>query len=632
MNYRLISKLLGVVALLIGASMVFSLPWAFPGLGFRESLESVGTSDSINEYSFETRGFVALLASMVVCGAVSGTLFWFGRKAKSHMFRKEAMAVVGLSWVLATVLGALPFFITGTYRCSSVRLLAPNEAPLLFQFGSFRLRKQWEEAERLSADEFATLKSINDAGAAGLSPQKFRDLAVTGNTERLLRNLMVSAPVWQAVIILPNMEEGAPDDRRGNYRIRWVKMGLADACFESQSGFSTTGATVFADLEDPHLIPHCILFWRSTTHFLGGLGIIVLFVTLLGSGSAGKALMRAEMPGPTKEGATPRMQQTAWLFAAVYVGLNAILALILKMAGLSVFDALCHAFATMATGGFSTYNASVGHFANHPHLYNGTVIEYSIIVFMILAGTNFTLLYLCIMRQPKKLLQDVEWRAYMGLIFLTTSAVVVFGLLHQDFTDVLSAIRYGLFQVVSIITTTGFGTHDFDSWNSFGRAVLFVLMFVGGCAGSTGGGMKVIRHVLMAKILRQEIELAGHPTVVRPLRLGNTAITDPGLRKNVLVYFSLIMTIFVLSWVFLVAFEPDNTWGPTLEHKLIDCASGVAATLNNIGPGLGIVGATQQYTSFSPVSKTLFVWLMMLGRLELFSILVLFSPRFWRTI
>ncbi len=632
MNYRLISKLLGVVALLIGTSMIFSLPWAFPQLGFRESLGNTSQPDLINEHEFEMAGSLALIASMAVCGLVSGALFWFGRKARGNMFRKEAMAVVGLSWILATVLGAMPFYFTGTYRCSGVRLLGEKAAPLIFEFGSFRLRKQWDEAELLAPDEYALLSAINDAGAVGLSPQGVSSVLPDVDAEQLIRDLVSSAPAWQSTIILPNAEPDASADRVGNYRIRWVKMGLADACFESQSGFSTTGATVLADLEDPHLIPHCILFWRSTTHFLGGLGIIVLFVTLLGSGSAGKALMRAEMPGPTKEGATPRMQETAWLFAAVYVGLNVVLAVILKLAGLSSFDALCHAFATMATGGFSTYNASVGHFAQHPNLYNSEVIEYSIILFMILAGTNFTLLYLCLIRQPGRLLGDIEWRAYMGLILFASIAVVAFGLLHQDFSDVISAIRYGLFQVVSIVTTTGFGTHDFDSWNSFGRAVLFVLMFVGGCAGSTGGGMKVIRHVLMLKILRQEIELAGHPTVVRPLRLGDTAITDPGLRKNVLVYFSLIMIIFVFSWVFLVGFEPGNAWGTTIEHKLIDCASGVAATLNNIGPGLGIVGATHQYTAFSPVSKTLFVWLMMLGRLELFSILVLFSPRFWRTI
>jgi len=157
-------------------------------------------------------------------------------------------------------------------------------------------------------------------------------------------------------------------------------------------------------------------------------------------------------------------------------------------------------------------------------------------------------------------------------------------------------------------------------------------MFVGGCAGSTGGGMKVIRHVLLVKILRQEIELAGHPRVVRPLRLGSVAVSDPQLRKNVLVYSCLIACIFAGSWAFLVAVEPEATWGRSIEHKLIDCASGIAATLNNIGPGLGIVGASRQYSDFSPISKLLFVWLMMLGRLELFSILVLFSPRFWRKI
>ncbi|MFW6169112.1 MAG: TrkH family potassium uptake protein [Planctomycetota bacterium] len=567
-----------------------------------------------------------------MCGVVSGGLFWFGRKAAGEMYRKEAMAVVGLSWVLATALGALPFFLGGVYRCSSVRLVGPNAAPLLFQFDSVRLRKQWEEVERLSDEEYAVVKAISEAGAFGLPPKILGKILPDTDAEQVLRELAKSRTDWRASIIFPNMESSGPPDRRGNYRFRWVKMGVADACFEAQSGFSTTGATVLANLEDPYLVPHSILFWRSTTHFLGGLGIIVLFVTLLGSGPSSKALMRAEMPGPTKEGSMPRMQQTAWLFAAVYVGLNIVLALILLVAGLSLFDALCHAFGTMATGGFSTHNASVGHFSQHPELYNSVLIEYAIIGFMILAGTNFALLYFSLKGEPGKLVADVEWRTYMGLIALATGGVVCFGLWHQDFGSLAVAGRHGLFQVVSIVTTTGYGTADFNSWNSFARVVLFVLMFVGGCAGSTGGGMKVIRYVLMIKILHQEIELAARPNVVRPLRLGTKVITDHGLRKNVLVYFGLIMFIFVLSWIFVVAFEPGNTWGETIENKLIDCASGVAATLNNIGPGLGIVGATKQYTAFSPVSKTLFLWLMMLGRLELFSILVLFSPRFWRSI
>ena len=520
MDLRLVSRQLGLVALLIGGTMIFSLPWAHPSLGVRRDL--LPAPDH-----FETNGFVALVASVAVCAMVGCGFLWFGRGASNRLYRKEAMAVVGLSWVLATVLGALPFYFAQTHRAPGAR------------------------------------------------------------------------------------------------------MNIADCLFESQSGFSTTGATVISKLEDPAGIQHCILFWRSSTHFLGGLGIIVLFVVILGQGSAGKALMRAEMPGPTKEGSTSRMQHTAWLFAGIYCALNIVLAVLLKMLGLTWFDALCHAFGTLATGGFSTYDSSLGHFQS-------ASIEYLVTFFMILAGTNFTLLYLLLLRQPNRLLADPEWRTYMSVIVGITGLVVGYGLYYGDFADVSSGVRYGLFQVVSIVTTTGYGTHDFDQWNSFGRGVLFLLMFVGGCAGSTGGGMKVIRHILFLKILGLETEQAYHPTVVRPIRLGGKPVEDPGLRKNILVYFGLILVLFVFSWMFIVTTEPDATWGTIantnrIEHKLIDSATSVAATLNNIGPGLGTVGPSRNYGHFSWYNKLLFVWLMMLGRLELFSILVLFIPGFWRS-
>jgi trk system potassium uptake protein TrkH len=246
------------------------------------------------------------------------------------------------------------------------------------------------------------------------------------------------------------------------------------------------------------------------------------------------------------------------------------------------------------------------------------------------------------------LFEDVEWRTYALIILGVTLLVMVFGLAHGDFDSTREAVttgensepflqklsnslRYGLFQVVAILTTTGYGTHDFDGWNSFGRGVLFLLMFVGGCAGSTGGGMKVIRHILFLKILRLEVEHSFHPTVVRPLRLAGRPVDDPELYKNILVYFGLVLVIFVFSWMFLVTVEPDITWGGTQEHKLIDSASGIAATLNNIGPGLGTVGATLNYGHFSQFAKMLFTWLMMIGRLELFAIVVLFVPGFWRS-
>ena len=344
------------------------------------------------------------------------------------------------------------------------------------------------------------------------------------------------------------------------------------------------------------------------------------------------------------------MQDTAWLFAFTYFGLNLVLAVILWSMDLSLFDALCHAFGTMATGGFSTYNASLGHF-------DSGAIDSVVILFMILAGTNFTLLYYLICFRPKKVVGDIEWRVYMGILAGITVLVMLVGLMSEDFDGPVEALRKGLFQVVSITTTTGYCTDDFDVWNHFGRGVLFLLMFVGGCAGSTGGGMKVIRHILFVKILRLEVEQAYHPSVVRPLRLGGKAVEDVDLRKNILVYFALVLAIFMFSWVFVITFEPDATWrkddqvqqepgepagsvkssadqvqtNPVARNKLIDSASAVAATLNNIGPGLGTVGATRNYAHFSWWSKSLFLWLMMLGRLELFSILVLCVPGFWRS-
>lgn len=612
MNLRVVSKLLGIVAMLIGGMMVFSLPWAHPALGHRKGADIV-------EF-IEVHGFLSLVASMLISFLVGWLLIRYGRGTEVRLYRKEAMAVVGLSWILATVLGALPFWLRGTYRGPSVRLATDNTTWQVYDSESY-LWRHWDTKGALPV-QHNVIRTLYGAGAKGIAADALIKESGDVDPIALLEELRRDDLDWREAIIFPGEEE-AIDGRSDRYRFRWIKMGIADSLFESQSGFSTTGATVISDLEDPVLIPHCLLFWRSSTHFLGGLGIIVLFVAVLGQGSAGKAMMRAEMPGPSKEGMQARMQHTAWAFAAIYCILNFVLTIILMLEGLSLFDALCHAFGTMATGGFSTWNASLGHF-------NSAVIEYTVVLFMIVAGTNFTLLYFVAFGQFRRLFEDVEWRTYLGVIASLTILIVISGLRHHDFGGLSQAIRYSLFQVVSIVTTTGFGTHDFDQWSSFGRGVLFLLMFVGGCAGSTGGGLKVIRHILFLKVMRLEIEQAFHPTVVRPLRLGGKSVDDPDLRKNILVYFGLILVIFVFSWIFVVAVEPDATWGTNIEHKLIDSASGVASTLNNIGPGLGTVGATQNYGHFSSLSKFLFVWLMMIGRIEIFAILVLFMPSFWR--
>lgn len=528
MNLQLVARLLGIVSWLIGATMAFSLPWAFPVLG-------------AGQKEFERAGFIALAASMAVCGIVGWGLRRYGHEASDSdsLYRKEAMAVVGLSWVMATILGGLPFFL------GRVVYVSIDEEPRA--------------------------------------------------------------------------------------------MGIAECLFESQSGFSTTGATVLTAIENADWVPRCLLFWRSSTHFLGGLGIIVLFVAILGHGSAGKAMMRAEMPGPNKEGSQERMQDAAWTFAGIYLGLNVLLALLLKLEGMTWFEAICHSFGTMATGGFSTLDTSLGGFES-------PLIEYTVILFMILAGTNFTLIYLTCLGKPMSLLKDVEWQTYVGLILLATVIIIAAGTWGRaDFdpegelagaAEAELAFRDSLFQVVSIVTTTGFGTADFDLWSDTSRAILIFLMFVGGCAGSTGGGMKVIRHILFVKIIGREFEKAYHPSVVRHLRLGGESITDPELTRQILTYVGLVAMIFVTSWIALVAIEPADTWKQAElpeQNELIDSAGAVAATLHNIGPAVGIVGPTRNYALFTAPAKLLFTFLMMLGRLELFAILVLVLPSFWRT-
>jgi trk system potassium uptake protein TrkH len=503
-----------LIALLLGGSMLMSLPWTLPLFGEVEH--------------FDSRSFLAIIGSTAVCGVVGGALFYLGRTAKhDSLFRKEAIAIVGLSWLMATLLGALPFWLSAT--CS---------------------------------------------GYDGDTP---------------------------------------------------VRMDFCDGLFESSSGFSGTGATVLQDLEDPELVPRAILFWRSETHFLGGLGIMVLFVAVLGLGSAGKALMLTEMPGPTQESSHARVQRAAWAFAAIFVGLTAILTVALLVQGVSLFDALSHAFGTIATGGFSTYNKSVEHF-------DSVSIEITIAVFMAIACTSFTLLYYVVLLKPGKLLADIEFRVYLGIMFLVMLAIGASLYINDVYSTVGETARYASFQVISIQTNTGFGTANFDEWDGFSRGTLLLLMFIGGCAGSTSCSIKVIRHILFVKIIWLEVEKVFHPSVVRPVRLGGKPLDDPDLRKDILLYFGVILIIFVVGWLGLIACEPDTTWSGIREgDKLIDCASAVAATINGVGPGLGICGESQNYAQFNWASKLILTWLMLLGRLEVFVLLALFAPRFWRS-
>lgn len=624
MNVRLLAKLLGILSMLIGFFMLLSLAWAFPNLGRHTDVRIVNAQ-------FEWDGFWGLLSSSVICWACGGLLWYYGRNADRKIYRKEAMAVVGLSWVLATLLGAFPYILSGTSRGPSIRVFEQPQPVVFVVTARPKFWKTWEAVDGFTPDQFKVLSAIVHASAKGITRADLSRASGVRNVREVVEQLKARAE-FEDKLIFPGEETDAPADRSSHFRMKWIRMGLIDSMFEAQSGFSTTGATVLCELEDPYLVPRSILFWRASTHFLGGLGIIVLFVVLLGQGSAGKALMRAEMPGPTHDNTTSKIQHTAWLFAGIYVILNLVLVVILKVLGMSMFDSICHAFATMATGGFSTYNASLGHFAANLPDVHGRAIEYVVTVFMILAGTNFTLLFLVSIGMPGKLFADSEWRAYIWIIVVVTALVCVSGYSRQDkdFETIEMAFRNGVFQTVSVITTTGYGTSDFDSWNQSSRSLLLFLMFIGGCAGSTGGGMKVIRHVLFVKILGIEIEQSFRPKVVRALRLGGKPVEEKNLRHSILVYFSLIATLVVLCTLFVMMTEPVSTWGIDNSDELLDSSSAVISTLNNIGPGLGTVGATENYSNFSFLNKTLFIWLMMLGRLEIFPILVLFAPGFWR--
>lgn len=522
MNFLLVSKCLGIVALLIGGSMGLCLPWAFPA--FSRTPEP------------EWNAVFALLAAMAVASSLGGAFVFAGRYARGRMFRKEALAIVGLSWCLATVLGAVPFLLSGTCKA-------------------------------------------------------------------------------------PHSSQSSVEATAG------IRMDTVDALFESASGFTGTGATVITDLENPALVPRAILFWRSTTHFLGGLGIMVLFVALLGYSSSGKAVMRAELAGPHKDIGQTRVQHAAWVFAGIYVGLNLVLFSLLWIEGLGVFDALCHAFGTIATGGFSTYNDSVGHFQN-------VTVEMTIVVFMAISCINFALLYHALFLRPDMVLRDTETRTYLSILATAAALAIGFGLYYEDFANVPAAVRYGLFQVTSILTNTGFGTHDFDQWNEFGRGLLFVLMFIGGCAGSTSCSIKVIRHLILAKRLSLEVERTYRPNVVRPLWM-NGAPVDSGVVRQVTIYCVAFLFIVVAAWLLLLIVEPDATWNNpegNPREKLMDCASAVAATINGVGPGLGTIGTTRNYAHFNGASKLLLSFLMLLGRLELAPIIVLLTPRFWSSV
>jgi trk system potassium uptake protein TrkH len=388
----------------------------------------------------------------------------------------------------------------------------------------------------------------------------------------------------------------------------WAGLSAVDALFESMSGLTTTGATVF---EDFSRYGRGLFFWRALTHWLGGMGVIALFVAVFPKlAIAGRELFFAEASGPSDDALTPQIRKTAALLWKVYAGLTLAQVVALVAVGMPLYEAVVHSFATLAAGGFSPHPQSIMGYAS-------PAVEWVCIVFMFLAGANFALHYRVLRGRPGDLWRDEEFRTYAGIVVVASALLAWF--LVTAAHSVGEAVRLALFQVVSIITTTGFASADFQLWDDRAKFVLLVLMFIGGCAGSAAGGPKVVRQLLIARYTLLELRRTLHPRAVLPVKLGGRVVPETILR-SVLVFFLFYLLVFAVCASIVAVLE---------NHAMVGITAAIA-TLGNIGPGLDAVGPMASYARLTTVSKLVLTTAMWMGRLELMTVLVLMRPEVWR--
>jgi trk system potassium uptake protein len=384
---------------------------------------------------------------------------------------------------------------------------------------------------------------------------------------------------------------------------------LVDAVFETMSGFTTTGATILVDIE---AIAPSILFWRALTQWLGGMGFIVLSLAILPMlGVGGMQLFKAEMPGPTADRLKPRIQDTARLLWGVYVLLTSLQTALFMLGGMNFFDAVCHAFTTLASGGFSTRNASIAAFES-------AFIDWITVFGMFLAGVNFALIYSALKGKGRMVWRNEEFRIYLWIIG-GMIALVMWANYGSVYNSFFENLRYSSFQVVSILTTTGFGTADYSLWPAVSQFLLFFAMFIGGCAGSTAGGLKVARLLLLFKHAQVQIYRLIHPRAVRLVKIGDRPV-DREVMQSILGFFALWVGVFLFATILMSIAGLD----------MVSAAGAVIATIGVVGPGFGTVGPVENYAHIVPFGKSVLILCMLLGRLELFTVLVLFFPSFWR--
>ncbi len=382
-----------------------------------------------------------------------------------------------------------------------------------------------------------------------------------------------------------------------------------DAFFETMSGFTTTGATILKDIES---LPAGLLFWRSLTQWLGGMGIIVLSLAILPLlGIGGMQLFSAEVPGITKDKFHPRVKETAKRLWGIYVILTGTEVILLLLGGLNLFDAITHSFTTMATGGFSTKNASTAHF-------DSVFVQYVFILFMFFAGMNFTLHYFALHLKFDSFKRNTEFKFYVLFIIGAALLIMFIHRPHHTF-NTEEAFRQSLFHVTSLVTTTGYVSSDYENWAPFSRMFFFTLLFIGGCAGSTGGGIKFARHYLLLRNGLLELKRLLHPRAVIPVRFNGKAVS-PEIISNVQAFFIIYILLFVFGSVLLSLLGSD----------FFTAAGAVATCIGNVGPGMGVVGPLGNFADLPDISKWILSLFMLVGRLELFTVLILFSPSFWK--
>ncbi len=490
-NFKLVFRIMGFLLMLEGIAILTALPfsWFYNPQG----ISSFSLLNGVSE-------FYAILISGIFTLSIGLFTFIYTRKANKNTTKKEGYLIVSLSWIVITIFGSLPFYLSG-------------------YFGSY-----------------------------------------------------------------------------------------TNAFFETMSGFTTTGASILNDIE---AVPRGLLFWRSLTQWIGGMGIIVLSLAILPMlGIGGMQLFSAESPGPTTDKIHPKVREMAKRLWAIYVILTMILTVLLMLGNMSFYDAICHAFATMATGGFSTQNTSIAAYSPY--------IQYVIILFMIFAGTNFAIHYFLLKRKFSKVKKNEEYIFYIAIISVATF-LISSGLIMQMNTGLEQAFRDSLFQVVSVLTTTGFVTTDYLLWPTGLWILLFLLFFVGGSAGSTGGGVKIVRILVLIKNSLLEFRRLIHPQAIIPVRLNHKPVPQK-IVFVVISFFLFYITIFAFGVIIMSVIGLD-----------FESAIGASASsLGNIGPALGSLGPVDNYASIPDIGKWFLSFLMFLGRLELFTVLIIFSPAFWR--